>query len=220
MGMNELAWGVFGGSGVLLLMGAMMDLRWRRTPVALSLAILSCSLAFTVLRFVEMSEQVFPSQGALISAGIIVVLLLLAFAVGSIGLSDVIGGVAMILHVVGVGGAGQVLLAVLTLSGAGVAACLWFLHRARKSARISGSPRSYADVLALFMGRIEREPYLRRYPDGGRRGRKGRRKRSDVDLAQLEGSRTPDGCHLYRDPCPLITCFFVGYIALLIGVLW
>jgi hypothetical protein len=206
---------IFGLIGLLLLFAAVMDVRWRTLPWAMPLSALCLGAAFFVMRFWVVSEPAAqPTAGVLGGAATIVVLGIVALVFGLIGLSDIVVVLTMVLLVLGLDASNQVLLAILAMSGTSIASLMWFLHRARTSMRISGPPKNMWDVMALFKGRIEIEPHLRRYPDRGRRGRR------DGGLTQLEANRTPDGSHLYRDPCPFTMCLFVGYCFLLIGVLW
>lgn len=212
--MTEIAWSIFGLAGVLLMGAAVMDVRWRSLPIALPFVILCLGAVFFIMRFWVLGEaSVQPPSTVLVGAAILSFLGVVAFAVGLVGLSDAVIGAALVLLVLGLDEQSQVLLAILVMSGTSMASLIWFLHRARKSIRISGAPRNLWDVAALFKGRIEKEPQLRRYPDRGRRGRR------DGDLSHIEAFRTPDGCHLYRDPCPFVACLFVGYLFLLVGIL-
>jgi hypothetical protein len=94
--------------------------------------------------------------------------------------------------------------------GTSFAVMLWYLWRIVKSLRISGSPKNIWDVIALKMGRFEKEPELTKYLHNELHGR-------DFNgfIYHVEVFRTPDGYHLYSDSCPLVTCFLVGYIGMI-----
>ena len=89
---------------------------------------------------------------------------------------------------------------------------LWLGARAARSLRISGPPRNLWDAVALFAGRWEAEPAIRR-KERRRRAKLGR----DAVASALDARRTPDGNHLVPDPCPLVTCLAAGWVLALTG---
>ena len=90
--------------------------------------------------------------------------------------------------------------------GTTAAAASWLLARVRRSILIAGWPQNPWDVLALPLGRLEAEPHLESFPTTTRfRAGKSRL------LRHLDALRTPDGHHLWPDPCPLVACLAAGW---------
>ena len=86
------------------------------------------------------------------------------------------------------------------------AICGWYARRVSRSLRTSGPPRNVWDLAALLIGRWEAEPHLKRHRSTTRY-QVGTR----TALRYLEAMRTPDGHHLWPDPCPLVTCLAIGW---------
>ena len=99
-----------------------------------------------------------------------------------------------------------------TIFGATLAFLIWMSSRAVRTLSISGSPGNIWDVMALLLGRLEAEPRLQlrlkssRHNDG-----------TSVFLQYVESGRTPDGCHVCFDPCPVVTFSSAGWLVGLVG---
>jgi len=127
-----------------------------------------------------------------------------------IGTADAFVAVAFALLILGVESVHRYSLLMTLIFWTSFAVMLWYLWRIVKSLRISGIPKNIWDMIALKMGRLEKEPELTKYLHNELYGRS-----FNWFIYHVEVFRTPDGYHLYSDSCPLVTCFFIGHIAMM-----
>ncbi|MEN8219492.1 MAG: hypothetical protein ABFS56_24690 [Pseudomonadota bacterium] len=139
---------------------------------------------------------------------------LVAALVKIVGAADVFVAIAISLLILCADSTLRYTLLMTFILWTGIATILWYFWRIIKSLKISGIPKNVWDVIALKMGRLEKEPELTKYLHNELHGRDFNR-----FIDHVEVFRTPDGCHLYPDSCPLVTCFFVGYIRIIILLL-
>lgn len=198
--LSELLGLLYGLLGALLLAGAWLDLRWRALPLILPLLILAIAAAVwaTSLRPVTAPGVL---QGAAITAG----LGLGATTARVMGISDGLVGGALLLVLLSLDSDRQIEAAVWGALGTTAGVLAWTIYRVVRSLIVSGAPRNLWDLLALMKGRPEREPWLPGYKI---------KRRETWLMDHIEAFRTPDDLKLGRDPCPLVSCLFLGYLGM------
>ena len=205
--MNEslVVWLVLFINGILLGIAGWHDLKYRSVSLGLLLAINLSPMIYFWWQFDWIIDETVWY----------VIYFLLVFVMAAfvklIGLADAFVAVAVALLILGAESAHRYTLLITLLFWTGFAVILWHLWRIIKSLRISGCPKNLWDIIALKMGRLEKEPELTNYLHNQLYGQ-----RFNWFIYHLEVFRTPDGYHLYSDSCPLITCFAIGYIGMMI----
>ncbi len=201
MGTTELRAVLYATLGLLLALSAWLDLRNRELPLLLPLLVLGSAAALLLF---ELPREI--AEGVYLGVAIVGAVGFFAFLAGIMGLSDLFVGAAMFALLLTVGPERLVTATWLAVAGTGAGIALWYSVRAVRSIRLSGAPRNFWDVIALSKGRLDAEPHLERFQE--------KRRKSSL-LLHLEAFRTPDGSHLGHDPCPLVSCFFPGYLGMM-----
>lgn len=196
---------IFCINAILLGIAGWHDFKYRSVSLGLLLAIIFLPFIYFLWQFNWIFDQ---------SANYVIYFLLffvVAAFVKLIGAADAFIAVAFALVILGVESVHRYSLLMAVIFWTGFAMMLWYLWRMVKSLRISGIPKNIWDIIALQMGRLEKEPELRNYHHNELYDRE-----FNQFIYHVEVFRTPDGCHLYQDFCPLVSCFFVGYIGMII----
>lgn len=188
---------------LLLVAGGWMDHRERTVTVVLLALMGFAAVGRVVLVGASAATVGVPVGVAAVGAGLA--------AVRLVGAADVVAAACLVAFVQRAPGE----LAWTTLGVALCATLFWYARRVLRSLAISGAPRSPWDLPALLVGRLEAEPRLQDHQIATRH-----EIGTGATLRYLEAMRTPDGHHLWPDPCPLVSCMAIGWSAgLLRGLL-
>jgi len=190
-------------NGILLGIAAWHDFKYRSVSLGLLIAINVLPFLF----FIQHFNWIFDK-----TAWQIIYFFLFSFVaaiVRFIGAADafVIAAISFLLLCTETTMRSQLL--IIFITGTGIAVFSWYILRFIKSWKISGTPKNIWDFMALKMGRLEKEPELKKYLHNEKNA-----KNFDWIISHIEAFRTPDSYHLYPDSCPLITCLFVGYFGI------